>query len=726
MGLAPVRPQRTLLQTTLNGRKAADSHTGLFPFAAATRGILVSFSPPLIDMLKLSGCSHLTWGRIRARPPGHGGNCRAGVLSEPGPRHDFEPRRAREGGATTVGPGALGAKCFSANLARGARTTTSRRPDDSHDRPRWGQQGTGGENTPGGRPGRCTLDLVASGATCAQRLDGSRDSAIHTKHRISPRSSSMRAKISAAESFRLPCSRSDRQGFFSLGTDRPSGCSWCSPPTVAGSLTLSPPGAGSLTLGGGDSTGAFATRRAAAAGHRGAARSLGSRCFRGIDNDPSAGSPTETLLRLLLPLNDKVQWTSRNAIGRRTANAAADPTLHRPFNRQIAPPTKNGHAPPPIESRKSSQSVNPYYVRPAPRHDPPVKARSDRRRRDEVDLCTPRGGPTTQPKTREPGIVIYCHYLPRRLGNFMLPLPSLDVVAAFRLLSESNPNSPPPANTMDQPGSILSRDRDANTPMRKGQHRARGIDGRKKVGRSDSLCESNQVHRTAAFTWVHEHCGVRALEHTRAETKPEGKVNADARLRLTRITHDTGSGRRRPNKAAGGPCSEGKTARRDDGSYGRKHHSRMSNVHHSHAAAGPHARCPARMAKQQRRHRRRTGKSRSGEGAPNGPAESVKDQKLELGKRVARATWAFPPRARRAEGHRPTEARGKWPLHCSHVEGQAIAQSAGGGNKPHLGAQRGDRPFLSTQGGQQAQAYPARVCGSQRAYRARHNPFPPI
>ena len=25
-----------------------------------------------------------------------------------------------------------------------------------------------------------------------------------------------------------------------------------------------------------------------------------------IDNDPSAGSPTETLLRLLLPLDDKV------------------------------------------------------------------------------------------------------------------------------------------------------------------------------------------------------------------------------------------------------------------------------------------------------------------------------------------------------------------------------------------------------------------------------------
>ena len=30
---------------------------------------------------------------------------------------------------------------------------------------------------------------------------------------------------------------------------------------------------------------------------------------RGHVNDPSAGSPTETLLRLLLPLNDQV-WTS--------------------------------------------------------------------------------------------------------------------------------------------------------------------------------------------------------------------------------------------------------------------------------------------------------------------------------------------------------------------------------------------------------------------------------
>ena len=42
------------------------------------------------------------------------------------------------------------------------------------------------------RPGRRALGLMASGATCVQRLDDSRDSAIHTKYRILLRSSSMR------------------------------------------------------------------------------------------------------------------------------------------------------------------------------------------------------------------------------------------------------------------------------------------------------------------------------------------------------------------------------------------------------------------------------------------------------------------------------------------------------------------------------------------------------
>ncbi|KAI3482887.1 hypothetical protein L1887_54252 [Cichorium endivia] len=60
-----------------------------------------------------------------------------------------------------------------------------------------------------------------------------------------------------------------------------------------------------------------------------------------FDNDPSAGSPTETLLRLLLPLNDKVQWNSRDVAG------GEPPTLRSrsltELTRQIAPPTKNGH-----------------------------------------------------------------------------------------------------------------------------------------------------------------------------------------------------------------------------------------------------------------------------------------------------------------------------------------------------------------------------------------------
>ncbi|PHT28721.1 Protein TAR1 [Capsicum baccatum] len=42
---------------------------------------------------------------------------------------------------------------------------------------------------------------------------------------------------------------------------------------------------------------------------------VGSFCCAGFDNDPSTGSPTETLLRLLLSLSDKVQWTSRDVVG---------------------------------------------------------------------------------------------------------------------------------------------------------------------------------------------------------------------------------------------------------------------------------------------------------------------------------------------------------------------------------------------------------------------------
>ena len=44
-------------------------------------------------------------------------------------------------------------------------------------------------------------------------------------------------------------------------------------------------------------------------------------------NDPSAGSPTETLLRLLLPLSDKVHETSR--CSSQELSSAAVPMIHR-------------------------------------------------------------------------------------------------------------------------------------------------------------------------------------------------------------------------------------------------------------------------------------------------------------------------------------------------------------------------------------------------------------
>ncbi|KAF3620135.1 putative cucumisin-like [Capsicum annuum] len=53
----------------------------------------------------------------------------------------------------------------------------------------------------------------------------------------------------------------------------------------------------------------------------------------GFDNDPSADSPTETLLRLLLHLNDKVQWTSRNVAGSEPPTSPRSKHLTESFNR---------------------------------------------------------------------------------------------------------------------------------------------------------------------------------------------------------------------------------------------------------------------------------------------------------------------------------------------------------------------------------------------------------
>ena len=63
--------------------------------------------------------------------------------------------------------------------------------------------------------------------------------------------------------------------------------------------------------------------------HGFAGRSAGA----GFDNDPSAGSPTETLLRLLLPLNDKVQWTSFDVASSKPPTSPQSEHFTGPFNR---------------------------------------------------------------------------------------------------------------------------------------------------------------------------------------------------------------------------------------------------------------------------------------------------------------------------------------------------------------------------------------------------------
>ncbi|KOM54850.1 hypothetical protein LR48_Vigan10g074200 [Vigna angularis] len=129
-------------------------------------------------------------------------------------------------------------------------------------------------------PGRRALGLVASGATCVQRLDGSRDSTIHTKYRISLRSSSMQEPRYPL--LRVVSSRFRRTPSFGVDQECVSDPwhVWC------------------RGLG-------FAWR----------------------------GSPTETLLRLLLLLNDKVQWTSHHVAGSEPPMSPQSEHFTGPFNR---------------------------------------------------------------------------------------------------------------------------------------------------------------------------------------------------------------------------------------------------------------------------------------------------------------------------------------------------------------------------------------------------------
>ena len=62
----------------------------------------------------------------------------------------------------------------------------------------------------------------------------------------------------------------------------------------------------------------------------------------------------------LVPLRSRIESTPETGIARLFSRLESRSLSES--TRQITPPTKNGHAPPPTESRKSSQSVNPNGV----------------------------------------------------------------------------------------------------------------------------------------------------------------------------------------------------------------------------------------------------------------------------------------------------------------------------------------------------------------------------
>ncbi len=130
---------------------------------------------------------------------------------------------------------------------------------------------------------------MPKGARCVQRFDDSLNSAIHITYRISLRSSSMReprdpllkvifVRVNARYILIL------HRGMLKVACELPI------------SLRLA-----HLVHSGVDREG---TRIRASTSRRRAAQHLTR--IPDFANDPSAGSPTETLLRLLLPLNDQV------------------------------------------------------------------------------------------------------------------------------------------------------------------------------------------------------------------------------------------------------------------------------------------------------------------------------------------------------------------------------------------------------------------------------------
>lgn len=132
---------------------------------------------------------------------------------------------------------------------------------------------------------------IPRSARCVQRFDDSLNSAIHITYRISLRSSSMREPRDPLLKVVYRCV-----------TSQYTFCYFIEFVINAGTDMLRKPGKERASQSEAHSkcTGVeWMSRACTCLGRPATTRSK-------LDNDPSAGSPTETLLRLLLPLNDQV------------------------------------------------------------------------------------------------------------------------------------------------------------------------------------------------------------------------------------------------------------------------------------------------------------------------------------------------------------------------------------------------------------------------------------
>ncbi|KAG9438325.1 hypothetical protein H6P81_021732 [Aristolochia fimbriata] len=259
MDFMPVRQQGRLQTTLRTGESRRFSYLAL-PVRRHTRGILLVFPPDLVAS--------------KARPPGHRQPPAGVLLREPGPLTPLLSHAQGQGGRSHHLSGRRPwGKVFFSQPAKGKDDHVPL--DDHHRTTAGGKEGTGGENTPGGRPGRDSAPHQVSIDFATLFID------------------ERRAKISAVESWLgYPCSRSTASLPSSLWHAEER--LFVFAPTVTAGRRR-PAGRRVANAGG------LGIRRApdsppAAAGHRGAALLAWSRCFAESINDPSAGSPTKTFV----------------------------------------------------------------------------------------------------------------------------------------------------------------------------------------------------------------------------------------------------------------------------------------------------------------------------------------------------------------------------------------------------------------------------------------------